>query len=86
MPLDDYHGKISVADNGVGIPEIEFESIFNRFQQVGSSLSDRPRGTGLGLAICKEIVQHLGGEIWVESEVGKGSTFFFTVPVAEVSH
>ena len=75
--------EVSVTDNGVGISEIEFESIFNRFQQADPSLSDRPQGTGLGLAICKEIVQHLGGEIWVESELGKGSTFFFTVPVAE---
>ncbi len=78
--------EISVADNGVGIPEIEFDNIFNRFQQAGSSLTDRPQGTGLGLAICKEIVQHLGGEIWVESELGKGSTFFFTVPVGETAN
>ncbi len=73
--------EISVSDNGVGIPVNEFDNIFKRFQQVGTSLSDRPRGTGLGLAISKEIVGRLGGAIWVESEPGVGSTFFFTVPV-----
>ena len=76
--------EVSVSDNGPGIAATEHDRIFDRFQQAESSLSDRPAGTGLGLAISKEIVAHLGGEIWVESEPGKGSTFFFTVPVAEV--
>jgi signal transduction histidine kinase len=75
--------EVSVSDNGLGIPASEHGRIFDRFQQAESSLSDRPPGTGLGLAISKEIVVRLGGEIWVESEPGKGSTFFFTVPVAE---
>jgi len=67
----------------VGIPDSEFDKIFNRFQQVSTTLSDRPQGTGLGLPISKEIVEHLGGAIWVESEPGKGSTFFFTTPVEQ---
>ena len=78
--------EVSVSDNGVGIPSTELDNIFNRFQQVGTTLSDRPQGTGLGLAISKEIVAHLGGEIWVESQLGKGSTFFFTIPVAPTSN
>jgi len=78
--------EVSVSDDGQGIPAAEHERIFERFQQARSTLSDRPPGTGLGLAICKEIVAHLGGEIWVESEMGKGSTFFFTVPVTDVAN
>ena len=77
--------EISVSDNGVGILKTEFDKIFGRFQQAGTSLSDRPQGTGLGLAISKEIVTHMGGQIWVESEPGEGSTFFFTVPTGSPS-
>ena len=72
--------EISVADNGVGIPSSDVDKIFDRFQQARTTLSDRPSGTGLGLSISKEIINHLGGDIWVESEPGQGSTFFFTVP------
>jgi signal transduction histidine kinase len=75
--------EVSVSDNGVGIQAVEQKRIFDRFQQAGTSLIDRPKGTGLGLAICKEIITHSGGEIWVESTLGKGSTFFFTVPVTQ---
>jgi signal transduction histidine kinase len=59
------------------------ESIFERFHQVDATDSRNKGGTGLGLAICRTIVQQHGGKIWVESQVGKGSTFFFTVPLAE---
>ena len=78
--------EVSVADNGVGIPAVEQTRIFDRFQRAETTLSGRPQGTGLGLAISKEIVAHLGGEIWVESELGTGSTFFFTVPVTGVAN
>jgi len=77
--------EISVSDNGVGIDESELSNIFNRFQQAGDTLSSRPQGSGLGLHISREIVEHLGGKIWVESKPGSGSTFFFTVPVEEAS-
>ncbi len=70
-----------VADTGVGIPENEFESIFDEFQQVDSSVTRESQGTGLGLAITKRIVEMHGGRIWVESKVGKGSTFRFTLPI-----
>jgi len=56
--------------------------VFERFKQVGDTLTDKPKGTGLGLPICREIVEHHGGRIWVESEPGKGSTFSFALPLA----
>jgi signal transduction histidine kinase len=73
--------EICVSDTGIGIPESEYENIFQKFTQVGEKLSDKPTGTGLGLPICKEIVEFFGGEIWVKSTPGKGSSFYFTVPV-----
>ena len=75
--------EVSVSDNGVGIEESEIGKIFNRFQQAGDTLPDRPHGSGIGLHISKEIVEHLGGSIWVESKPEQGSTFFFAVPVRE---
>ena len=72
---------ISVIDTGVGIAPADQPKVFERFKQVGDTLTDKPKGTGLGLSICKEIVEHHGGRIWVESEPGRGSTFSFTLPV-----
>ncbi len=72
--------RASVADQGVGIPEDERERIFDRFYQVDGSVRRRFGGTGLGLAIAKRIVEAHGGRIWVESEPGEGSTFYFTLP------
>ncbi|MFC2027424.1 PAS domain S-box protein, partial [Chloroflexota bacterium] len=77
--------KINVVDTGTGIAPDDQEYIFEKFSQVGDTLKDKPPGTGLGLAISKEIVEHHGGSIWVESEVGKGSTFTFTLPSAEMA-
>jgi len=71
----------SVTDQGRGIPPEKVETIFEQFQQVDVSDSRKKGGTGLGLAICKRIVQQHGGEIWVESKLGKGSKFFFTIPL-----
>jgi signal transduction histidine kinase len=72
---------MSVADTGVGIAPEDQETVFEQFRQAGDTLTDKPRGTGLGLPICREIVEHHGGRIWVESRVGVGSTFAFTLPI-----
>ena len=75
------HLQFAVQDQGRGIPADKLESIFGRFQQVDASDSREKGGTGLGLAICRSIVQQHGGQIWVESTLGEGSTFFVTLPV-----
>ena len=72
---------VSVTDSGIGIAPADQPKVFEKFKQVGDTLTDKPKGTGLGLPICKEIVEFHGGRIWVESEPGKGSTFSFTLPV-----
>ena len=71
----------AVADTGPGIREADREKIFEEFQQSDSTPTKTKGGTGLGLAIAKRIVEMHGGRIWVESTVGKGSTFFFSIPV-----
>ncbi|NES24330.1 MAG: response regulator, partial [Symploca sp. SIO3E6] len=70
-----------VRDQGRGIPADQIETIFGRFQQVDASDSRKKGGTGLGLAVCRSIVQHHEGQIWAQSTLGKGSTFYFTLPV-----
>jgi signal transduction histidine kinase/DNA-binding response OmpR family regulator len=72
---------ISVVDTGIGISKEDQPKVFEKFKQVGDTLTDKPKGSGLGLPICKEIVEHHGGRIWVESQAGKGSTFSFTLPI-----
>ena len=74
---------VSVKDTGIGIPPEHLDSIFEKFYQVESSLHRSVSGTGLGLAITKGLVEAHQGKIWVESEVGKGSTFTFTLPISE---
>ena len=76
--------RIDVIDNGVGISRADLGVIFEKFRQVGDTLTDKPSGTGLGLAICRQIIHHLGGRLWVESEQGRGSTFSFTLPKAAI--
>ncbi len=71
----------TVKDSGRGIPEDKLEIIFERFQQVDSSDARNHEGTGLGLAICRSIIEMHGGRIWVESIMGAGSTFYFTLPM-----
>ncbi len=71
----------SVKDTGMGISQEDFGAVFEQFKQIGGdTLTDKPKGTGLGLPICKEIVEHHGGRIWLESEIGKGTTFSFAIP------
>jgi len=72
---------VSVKDSGIGISPADQSKVFEKFKQVGDTLTDKPKGTGLGLPICKEIVEYHGGRIWVESEPGQGSTFSFSIPV-----
>ncbi|MFH1897123.1 MAG: HAMP domain-containing sensor histidine kinase [Candidatus Desantisbacteria bacterium] len=74
---------VRVQDTGVGINLSEQEKIFDKFYQIKEDiLTDKPKGMGLGLAICKEIIEHHGGRILVESQFGKGSSFSFNLPVA----
>jgi PAS domain S-box-containing protein len=73
---------VSVKDDGPGIPRAMQSQVFDRYRQVKENPSATKDGSGLGLAICKALVEQHGGKIWVESEVGKGSTFIFTVPLA----
>ncbi|KAB8332152.1 hybrid sensor histidine kinase/response regulator [Scytonema tolypothrichoides VB-61278] len=75
-----------VKDTGRGIPPEKIESIFERFHQVDASDSRQKGGTGLGLAICRSIVQQHGGRIWVESTLGSGSSFYFTLPACYMEH
>lgn len=73
---------VGITDTGIGIAPGDHDKVFEQFKQVvGDTLTDKPKGTGLGLPICKEIVEHHGGTIWLESELGKGSTFYFMLPV-----
>ena len=71
---------IAISDSGVGIPREELSKVFMQFHQIDSSQKREQRGTGLGLTICKEIVEHYGGKIWVESQLGEGSVFHILLP------
>ena len=82
---DDRWVRVSVSDTGAGIPEEDLGRIFERFYRVDKARSRALGGTGLGLSIVKHLVQSMGGEIAVESEPGKGSTFTFSLPRAPSS-
>ena len=73
--------RVDVRDNGPGISEKDQRIIFEKFRQARDTLSDRPHGTGLGLSISRQIVAHFGGRLWVESALGGGSMFSFTLPL-----
>lgn len=75
--------QFSIIDTGIGIAKNDIQSVFEKFHQIGDTLTDKPQGTGLGLPICKEIIGHFGGIIWGESIVGSGSSFHFTIPCIE---
>jgi signal transduction histidine kinase len=74
--------RVDIADNGVGIAPEHQAVIFEKFHQVGDTLTEKPQGTGLGLPIARRIIRQFGGELWVQSEPGAGSTFSFTIPLA----
>lgn len=73
------HIKISVSDEGIGIPEDKKELIFNKFYRIDTPWKEQVEGTGLGLSLCRALVESLGGRIWVEGGKGTGSTFSFTL-------
>jgi two-component system sensor histidine kinase ChiS len=83
--LSEKMAKFSISDTGIGIPKDKFEEIFHSFEQVDSSTTRQFGGTGLGLAITKRLVELHGGMIWVESSLGTGSVFYFTLPLALVN-
>src|SRR5436853_2268505 len=72
---------VAVCDTGAGIPAADQARIFQEFQQADSSITRKKGGTGLGLSIAKRIIEMHGGRLWVESDLGRGSIFAFTVPV-----
>ncbi|MES2646002.1 MAG: GAF domain-containing protein [Bacteroidota bacterium] len=74
---------VEICDTGIGIAADDHAAVFEQFKQVGDTLTDKPKGTGLGLPICKEIVEHHGGRIWLESKLGEGSKFYFALPVSK---
>ena len=76
----DAETAISVSDTGIGVAAEEQEAIFEEFRQAGGDSAGKREGTGLGLALARRFVELHGGRLWVTSEVGKGSTFTFTVP------
>ncbi|TMH27877.1 MAG: histidine kinase [Betaproteobacteria bacterium] len=73
--------QVDVRDNGIGIAASDHEIIFEKFRQVGDTLTDKPQGTGLGLPISRQIIAHFGGTLWVRSALGQGATFSFTLPL-----
>jgi len=73
--------RYSVSDTGIGIPPDKIGSLFTEFKQTDATIASEYGGTGLGLSITKKFIEMHGGRIWVESELGKGSSFLFEVPL-----
>jgi signal transduction histidine kinase len=73
--------QVAVSDTGIGIADAELDKVFEPFGQASSAGAARARGTGLGLPICREIIEHHGGRLWLQSRLGAGSTFQFTLPI-----
>jgi signal transduction histidine kinase len=78
--VDDYV-EISISDTGVGMRKEDLEKLFKLDKTISTKGTANEEGTGLGLLLCKEMINQHGGKIWVESELGKGTTFIFTLPV-----
>jgi signal transduction histidine kinase len=79
--LDDKRIRLSVEDNGPGIAKENQQTIFEKFRQVDGSITRQGEGTGLGLAICRELSSLLAGSVWMESEPGRGATFYLDLPI-----
>ena len=79
LSSDDTGLTVGVRDNGPGVPAAQQGLIFERFRQGGDGI-DRPQGTGLGLPISRQIIEHFGGRLWLESSPGQGSCFMFHLP------
>ena len=75
--------QVIIEDNGLGIESYRIDKLFDVHQKFSSPGTEGEKGSGLGLVLCKEYIEKNGGEIWVESELGKGSKFFFTLPISE---
>ncbi len=82
--LEDNHIKVSIKDNGIGIPEQQKIGIFNKFFRAENALKTRTDGSGLGLFVAKSIIEKHNGKIGFESKEGNGTTFYFTIPCAEI--
>lgn len=74
--------EISISDTGCGMKKEDFDKVFDKFQQI-EDVNHHSEGTGLGMPISKLIIENHKGKIWFESEIGKGATFYFTLPVKE---
>ncbi len=72
--------QFSITDNGIGMPKEKQKKLFQKFYQVDTSHTRKHGGSGLGLSICKGYIEDMNGKIWIESEEGKGTTIFFTLP------
>jgi len=81
--VEDFELKISFTDFGIGIPDEQQESIFSKFFRADNAIKSQSDGTGLGLFISKNIIKAHGGDIWFDSHKDKGSTFYFTIPLAK---
>lgn len=81
MPAKGTEVFFAIKDNGIGIPEKEKHQVFTKFFRASNAMKMQPSGTGLGLYLCKNIIEAHGGRIWFESEEGKGTTFYFTLPI-----
>jgi signal transduction histidine kinase len=77
--------RVAVVDNGPGVRSEDQQVIFEKFRQAGDVMTDRPHGTGLGLPISRQIIEHFGGRLWVESIAGEGATFVFELPLARAA-
>jgi signal transduction histidine kinase len=85
LASDDDAVRIAVIDNGPGISIADQQVIFEKFRQAGDTMTEKPKGTGLGLPISRQIIEHLGGKLWVQSEPASGATFIFTLPIPKSS-